>query len=114
MKLGVLLEPDDENRVAIVPGSVKKLMKKGLEIFVESGAGNKSNYPDSEYLNAGATICTRDEALSCEIVMSIRMLDSNQLRNGMNLVCVADLQGVATSQLLSLHKLEFEKSVVSN
>ena len=65
-------------------------MKKGLEIFVESGAGNKSNYPDSEYLNAGATICTRDEALSCEIVMSIRMLDSNQLREGMNLVCVAD------------------------
>lgn len=47
MKLGVLLEPDGENRVAIVPGSVKKLMKKGLEIFVESGAGNKSNYSDS-------------------------------------------------------------------
>ena len=90
MKLGVLLEPDGENRVAIVPGSVKKLMKKGLEIFVESGAGNKSNYSDSEYLNAGATICTRDEALSCEIVMSIRMLDPNQLREGMNLVCVAD------------------------
>ena len=90
MKLGVLLEPDGENRVAIVPGSVKKLMKKGLEIFVESGAGNKSNYSDSEYLNAGATICTRDEALSCEIVMSIQMLDSSQLREGMNLVCVAD------------------------
>ena len=90
MKLGVLLEPDGENRVAIVPGSVKKLMKKGLEIFVESGAGNKFNYSDSEYLNAGAKICTRDEALSCEIVMSIRMLDSSQLREGMNLVCVAD------------------------
>ena len=62
MKLGVLLEPDGENRVAIVPGSVKKLMKKGLEIFVESGAGNKSNYPDSEYLNAPShprgTSCT--------------------------------------------------------
>ena len=88
LKLGVLLEPDGENRVAIVPGSVKKLMKKGLKILVESGAGNKSNYSDSEYLNAGATICTRDEAISCEIVMSIRMLDSSQLREGMNLVCV--------------------------
>ena len=43
MRLGVLTEPDGENRVAIVPNSVKKLMKKGLEVFVEKNAGEKSN-----------------------------------------------------------------------
>ena len=90
MRLGVLTEPDGENRVAIVPNSVKKLMKKGLEVFIQKGAGEKSNYSDSDYLDAGANICSRVDALSCEIIMSIRMLESSELRKGMNLVCVAD------------------------
>ena len=90
MRLGVLTEPDGENRVAIVPNSVKKLMKKGLEVFVEKSAGDKSNYSDSDYLDVGANICSRDEALSCEIIMCIRMIKSSELRKGMNLVCVAD------------------------
>ena len=90
MRLGVLTEPDGENRVAIVPNSVKKLMKKGLEVFVEKSAGDKSNYSDSDYLDVGAKICSRDEALSCEIIMCIRMIESSELRKGMNLVCVAD------------------------
>ena len=90
MRLGVLTEPDGENRVAIVPNSVKKLMKKGLEVFVEKSAGDKSNYSDSNYLDVGANICSREEALSCEIIMCIRMIESSELRKGMNLVCVAD------------------------
>ena len=90
MRLGVLTEPDGENRVAIVPNSVKKLMKKGLEVFVDKSAGDKSNYSDSDYLDVGANICSRDEALSCEIIMCIRMIESSELRKGMNLVCVAD------------------------
>ena len=85
-----MTEPDGENRVAIVPNSVKKLMKKGLEVFIQKGAGEKSNYSNSDYLEVGANICSRDEALSCEIIMSIRMLESSELRKGMNLVCVAD------------------------
>ena len=90
MRLGVLTEPEGENRVAIVPNSVKKLMKKGLEVFIQKGAGEKSNYSNSDYLEAGANICSRDEALSCQIIMSIRILESSELRKGMNLVCVAD------------------------
>ena len=90
MRLGVLTEPDGENRVAIVPNSIKKLNKKGLKVFVEKGAGIKSNYSDSDYVSAGAKICSRDEVLSSEIIMSIRMLESSELREGMNLVCVAD------------------------
>ena len=85
-----MTEPEGENRVAIVPNSVKKLMKKGLEVFIQKGAGEKSNYSNSDYLEAGANICSRDEALSCQIIMSIRILESSELRKGMNLVCVAD------------------------
>ena len=44
MKLGVLKEPADETRVAIVPTSMKKLLKAGFEVIVESGAGTLANY----------------------------------------------------------------------
>ena len=39
MRLGVPKEPDNETRVAIVPSSLKKLMKAGFEVFLEKGAG---------------------------------------------------------------------------
>ena len=39
MKLGVPMEPAGETRVAIAPSSMKKLLKAGFEVFVESGAG---------------------------------------------------------------------------
>ena len=35
MKIGVPMEPEGETRVAIVPGSMKKLMKSGFEVDVQ-------------------------------------------------------------------------------
>ncbi|DAC61715.1 MAG TPA: NAD(P)(+) transhydrogenase (Re/Si-specific) subunit alpha, partial [Candidatus Poseidoniales archaeon] len=90
MRLGVLTEPEGENRVAIVPNSVKKLVKKGLEVLVQSGAGNMSNYSDSEYESAGASVVERESVLSSELIISIRMPQISELRSGLNLVCVAD------------------------
>ena len=49
MKLGVLKEPAEETRVAIVPTSMKKLLKAGFEVVIESGAGRLANYSDEEY-----------------------------------------------------------------
>jgi hypothetical protein len=46
MKIGVPMEPEGETRVAIVPGSMKKLMKSGFEVVIEKGAGNAANYLD--------------------------------------------------------------------
>ena len=73
-----------------MPNSVKKLVKKGLEVFVQSGAGDNSNYSDSEYIAAGAIIDSRDNVLSSELIISIRMPEISELRSGLNLVCVAD------------------------
>ena len=56
MKLGVLKEPQGETRVAIVPTSLKKLLKAGFEVVVEAGAGTAANYHDSDYEAAGATV----------------------------------------------------------
>ena len=51
MRLGVLKEPDNENRVSIVPGSIKKLKKLGFDIIGEYGAGARSHNSDSDYGN---------------------------------------------------------------
>ena len=56
---------EKETRVAVVPDSVKKLIGLGLDVSVEAGAGVDSDYPDSQYEEAGAKIVAdRAKALS--------------------------------------------------
>ena len=90
MLLGILIEPDGENRVAIVPNSVKKLIKFGFNVIFEKGAGINANYSDIEYSNAGATLGSRIEVLASDILITINMLEKDELRSGLILACIAD------------------------
>ena len=90
MRLGVPKEPDNETRVAIVPSSMKKLLKAGFEVLVEQGAGISANYSDGEYETAGARIVTREEVLNCENVICINFPGVKGIASETNLVCVAD------------------------
>ena len=90
MKLGVLKEPEGETRVAIVPTSLKKLQKSGFEVVIEAGAGVAANYHDSEYEAAGATVGSRDDALACDNIISIRFPGVEGMKEGTNLACVSD------------------------
>ncbi len=45
-----------ENRIALVPSSVATLVGHGHRVVIERGAGDKSNYVDQEYSEAGADI----------------------------------------------------------
>jgi NAD(P) transhydrogenase subunit alpha len=90
MKLGVLKEADGETRVAIVPGSIKKLNKIGFTVLVESGAGQSSHHRDSEYTEAGATVTDRATALSADIVISIGMPELDGMKEGQMVACVSD------------------------
>jgi NAD(P) transhydrogenase subunit alpha len=45
-----------ERRVAATPDIVKRLAGQGLEVVVESGAGDGAAFPDDAYRTAGATI----------------------------------------------------------
>lgn len=57
MKLAVPTEvASGERRVAIVPESVKKLTKAGVQVVVQSGAGLAANFPDEDFTQAGATL----------------------------------------------------------
>ncbi|HIA89678.1 MAG TPA: NAD(P) transhydrogenase subunit alpha [Candidatus Poseidoniales archaeon] len=90
MRLGVPKEPSGETRVAIVPNSIPKLMKKGFEIVVESGAGSAANYTDSEYEEKGATIADVATTLACDIIISIRVPDFSAMVPKQILACVSD------------------------
>ena len=53
-----------ENRVSATPQTVKELIKSGLTVRVQTGAGDASHYPDQDYQNAGAEICADAAATS--------------------------------------------------
>jgi NAD(P) transhydrogenase subunit alpha len=61
-----------ERRVATVPESAAKLIAAGFEVVVESGAGARAGFDDAAYLEAGATVGTREEALASDIVLTVR------------------------------------------
>ena len=57
MRIGVPKEVKDrESRVGIVPAGVKALVDAGHQVIVETGAGELSSLPDSEYKAAGAQL----------------------------------------------------------
>jgi len=45
-----------ERRVALVPDSVGRLVKSGIEVVVQCGAGAGAHFPDDVYAGAGATL----------------------------------------------------------
>ena len=42
-----------ERRVALVPANVPQLAKVGLEVIIETGAGEAAGYADAEYAGKG-------------------------------------------------------------
>ena len=72
MKLGILKEPDFENRVALLPEGVDILLKKKLEILVEEGAGEKAFATDKDYTDIGAKVVSRSQVVKeSTIVLTI-------------------------------------------
>merc|ERR550539_562646 len=61
VKVGVAREVElDELRVAIVPVAVSKLLKSGIQVVIESGAGVGSSFQDNDYIQAGALVLPTD------------------------------------------------------
>ena len=52
-----------ENRVAASPQSVKEYIQSGLEVWIESDAGEKSFYSNQDYIDAGAKLISTAEEL---------------------------------------------------
>lgn len=50
-----------EKRVAQTPETVAKLVKKGITVVVQKGAGMGADFTDKDYEKAGATIVDKAE-----------------------------------------------------
>ena len=75
MKVGIPCElQSGELRVAATPKTTKRLIKQGFEVLIEKGAGKDSNFSDSEYENAGATIIKTAKEIyeSADIVLKVQ------------------------------------------
>uniref|UniRef100_A0ACD5GQE2 Uncharacterized protein n=1 Tax=Desertifilum tharense IPPAS B-1220 TaxID=1781255 RepID=A0ACD5GQE2_9CYAN len=64
MKIAVAKEIEvGEHRVALIPDVVARLVKQGWEIWVESGAGEASCFPNAAYEAAGAKMISDTDYL---------------------------------------------------
>src|SRR5215467_12131749 len=72
MKVSVVKETaPDERRVALVPEAIGKLRAAGLEVLVESGAGDGAWLTDDSYAEAGAGVVSRSEAMAADVVLMV-------------------------------------------
>ncbi len=80
MIAGVLRETcPGEKRVALVPTVVPSLTKAGVQVLIESGAGDAAGFPDAGYKDKGAEIvASRDEILAkADCVLQVRTFGAN-------------------------------------
>ncbi len=64
MIAGILRESGSEKRVALLPGETAAVIKLGLKVLVEEGAGAAAYASDTEYRSAGASTASRKAVIS--------------------------------------------------
>lgn len=111
MIVGVAAERhQNENRVALVPSAVPDLIKAGLDVLVESGAGEKAGFLDDAYTENGARLTTDRAELfaSTDVLFLVHGLHLNSeagaddlklLRSGQIMVGLLDPLGAPEAAL---------------
>jgi len=75
LKIGVVREiKNNENRIALTPAGVDRLVTAGHEVLVEAGAGEGSGLGDETYSAAGAKIGkdASDVFAACDLVLKVK------------------------------------------
>ena len=97
MRVGIPKETwPGETRVAIIPAAVPGLLKAGLDVAVEPGAGTAAGFTDDMYRAQGATLVGRSELFkSSDIVLQVRAMpaEPSSLRSGQTVIGFADPLG---------------------
>jgi H+-translocating NAD(P) transhydrogenase subunit alpha len=92
MKIAVIKETSPgEQRVALIPDLVSRLVKQGLEVWIEAGAGVKSFWSDAAYAEAGAQIVATTEDLwhNADVVVKVGVptqAETSKMRSGATLI----------------------------
>ncbi len=81
---------EGETRVSAVPETVKGMVKLGLTVEVERGAGQAAGFPDADYEEAGAKLVGSDARASADLVLGIQPPSPEQCKEqkaGSILIC---------------------------
>ena len=80
MNIGIVKEPNYENRVVLLPEGVKELKKAGIAVLIEDGAGQKAYASNQQYLDEGAQVKSRQEVIqSADMLVSVQALNIEEL-----------------------------------
>ena len=103
MKIGVPKERRaGETRVAASPDTVKKYVDLGIEVVVESGAGEGSNFSDDAFRAAGATIAPDAAATLRDADLVLKVLRPLSASEGTDELASMK-QGAVLAGILSPH-----------
>ena len=77
---------EGETRVAASPETVKRLVKEGFEVVVETGAGRRASFLDSQYEAAGAKVVSGDAVKTgwaeADVVVKVAPVGENESVGG--------------------------------
>jgi len=80
MIIGILKEPGDESRVALLPEAVKTLISWKVSVWVEYDAGSRAFAADELYIESGAKIHKREEILQqADMILGIQPLEEKEI-----------------------------------
>jgi NAD(P) transhydrogenase subunit alpha len=92
MTVGILKEPQGENRVSLLPDQADTLIKKSVQIIIEQGAGAHAFAYDAAYEAKGVSVASRNQVLEqSDLILTIHPLtseDANKLKPGAVLIGV--------------------------
>lgn len=103
MTIGILKEPVFETRVSLLAEAAATIIKKGITVYVESGAGDRAFNNNDAYEKVGAKIADRQTVLSSSnILLSIHPLPASELTS------------IASKILLGVYQPLFNPEEVKN
>lgn len=83
MIVSILKESSTEKRVSLLPEQVEVLTKKNIKVLVEHNAGINAFATDEDYIQKGAEIVNRDEALQkASVIFSIHPIPTDSIKEG--------------------------------
>lgn len=81
MTVGILKEPNSEQRVSLLPEQAEALIKKNVQVVIEEGAGVKAFAGDDVYNAKKVTVASRQQALASDIILSIHPLSDEDIHH---------------------------------
>jgi len=108
-------EPLPETRVALVPETVRGLVRAGHRVLIEEGAGAAASHPDSQYTDAGAEVVHAINLGEIDVLAHVTPLPVAaiaRLRKGVVTIGLAnpyDAERVAALAKAGVTAMSFEK-----